>query len=92
MAASGVAGASWQVPARRRAVPMPLILGGVVASTAGLVFTLAFVVSTATDGFKLIHSAEMGDEGDNKLRSSIPISQKQLFIRTGKTLYCIGKS
>ena len=31
MAASGAAGASWQVPARRRAVPVPLILGGVVA-------------------------------------------------------------
>jgi outer membrane protein assembly factor BamB len=51
-----------------------------------------FVVSAATDGFKLLSSAAMGDEGDNNLRSSIPISQGQLFIRTGKSLYCIGKN
>ena len=50
-----------------------------------------FVVSAATDGFKLLGSAAMGDEGDNNLRSSIPISQGQLFIRTGKSLYCVGK-
>lgn len=42
MAASGAAGASWQVPARRRAVPVPLILGGVVAIAAGLVLTRAW--------------------------------------------------
>ena len=50
-----------------------------------------FVASTATAGFKLIHSTPMGDEGDNSLRSSIAIAQGQLFIRTGKTLHCIGK-
>jgi len=33
----------------------------------------------------------MGDDGDNSLRSSIAISQGQIFIRTGKTLHCIGK-
>jgi outer membrane protein assembly factor BamB len=52
---------------------------------------IVFVVSAATDGFKLIHSVAMGDEGDDRLRSSIPFSQGQLFIRTGKSLYCIGK-
>jgi outer membrane protein assembly factor BamB len=50
-----------------------------------------FVVSAATDGFKLLHSVAMGDEGDSRLRSSIPFSDGQLFIRTGKSLYCIGK-
>lgn len=50
-----------------------------------------FVVSAATDGFKLLSTAAMGDEGDNNLRSSIAISQGQLFIRTGKSLYCIAK-
>src|SRR5687767_14439400 len=50
-----------------------------------------FVVSTATDQFKLLGSTLMGDEGDNNLRSSIPISQGQIFIRTGKTLYCVAK-
>jgi outer membrane protein assembly factor BamB len=50
-----------------------------------------FVVSAATDGFKLLSSAAMGDEGDNNLRSSIAISQGQIFVRTGKSLYCLGK-
>jgi len=50
-----------------------------------------FVVSAATDGFKLLSSAAMGDEGDNNLRSSIAISQGQVFVRTGKSLYCLGK-
>lgn len=50
-----------------------------------------FVVSAAPDGFKLLHTTSMGDEGDNSLRSSIAISQGQLFIRTGKSLYCVGK-
>lgn len=50
-----------------------------------------FVVSAAGDDFKLLGSAMMGDEGDDKLRSSIAISQGQLFIRTGKNLYCVGQ-
>jgi outer membrane protein assembly factor BamB len=50
-----------------------------------------FVVSAGTDGFKQLHTVPMGDEGDNSLRSSIAISQGQLFIRTGKSLYCVGK-
>ncbi len=50
-----------------------------------------FVVSAAPDQFKLLASPAMGDEGDNRLRASIPISDGQLFIRTGKSLYCIGK-
>jgi len=40
--------------------------------------------------FKLLHSAAMGD-GENTLRASITISHGQLFIRTLKTLYCVGK-
>ncbi|HWN93699.1 MAG TPA: PQQ-binding-like beta-propeller repeat protein [Methylomirabilota bacterium] len=50
-----------------------------------------FVVSAATDAFKLIHTAAMGEDTDRDLRSSIPLSQGQLFIRTGSKLYCIGK-
>jgi hypothetical protein len=33
----------------------------------------------------------MGDDGDDKLRSGIAVSQGNLFIRTGSKLYCIGK-
>ena len=50
-----------------------------------------FVVSAGGDQFKLLGSTMMGDEGDTRLRSSIAISQGQLFIRTGKSLYCVGK-
>ena len=50
-----------------------------------------FVVAATGAQFKLLGSAAMGDEGENNLRSSVAISQGQLFIRTGKNLYCIGK-
>ena len=49
-----------------------------------------FVVQAGGSEFKLLHSAAMG-EGENTLRASIPISKGQLFIRTSKTLYCVGK-
>jgi hypothetical protein len=48
-----------------------------------------FVVQAGGSEFKLLHSTAMG-EGENTLRASIPISQGQLFIRTSKTLYCVG--
>jgi outer membrane protein assembly factor BamB len=50
-----------------------------------------FIVSAA-DQFKLLGTIPMGDEGDDQLRSSIAISQGELFIRTGHKLYCIGNS
>ena len=49
-----------------------------------------FVVQAGGSEFKLLHTAQMG-ENENTLRASIPISQGQLFIRTSKTLYCVGK-
>ena len=48
-----------------------------------------FVVAAA-DKFKLLGTIPMGDDGDDKLRSSISISKGDLFIRTGHKLYCIG--
>jgi outer membrane protein assembly factor BamB len=48
-----------------------------------------FIVAAA-DQFKLLGTISMGDEGDNQLRSSIAISQGDLFIRTGHKLYCVG--
>jgi outer membrane protein assembly factor BamB len=48
-----------------------------------------FVVAAA-DHFKLLATIPMGDEGDDQLRSSIAISQDELFIRTGHKLYCVG--
>ncbi len=49
-----------------------------------------FVVQAGGSEFKLLHTAEMA-EGENTLRAAIPISQGQLFIRTAKMLYCVGK-
>jgi outer membrane protein assembly factor BamB len=48
-----------------------------------------FVVAAA-DQFKLLQTIPMGDDGEDLLRSSIPISHGQLFIRTGRKLYCVG--
>jgi len=50
-----------------------------------------FVVAAA-EQFKLIKMIPMGDEGDDQLRSSISISQGDLFIRTGHKLYCVGNA
>jgi len=49
-----------------------------------------FIVAAANE-FKLLKTIAMGDEGDDQLRSSVAISQGNLFIRTGHKLYCIGK-
>lgn len=49
-----------------------------------------FVVK-AGDKFELLHKAEMGDSMKNISRSSIAISQGNLFIRTDTHLFCVGK-
>lgn len=49
-----------------------------------------FVVAAGPE-FKVLHSVPMGDDGDDKLRSAIAVSQGNLFIRTGRKLYCIGQ-
>jgi outer membrane protein assembly factor BamB len=49
-----------------------------------------FVVAAA-DNFNLLKTIKMGDEDDDQNRSSIAISDGQLFIRTGHRLFCVGK-
>lgn len=49
----------------------------------------AFVVGTGEE-FKLLHTVPMGGD-DTQIRSSIAIAHSQLFIRTGRTLYCVGQ-
>jgi len=46
------------------------------------------VVLSAGDEFKVLSTIPMGE---SPVRSSVAISDGQLFIRTGKNLYCIGK-
>jgi outer membrane protein assembly factor BamB len=48
-----------------------------------------FIVA-ADKEFKLLRTIPMGDEGDDRLRSVVAVSQGNLFLRTGSKLYCIG--
>ncbi|MCI0538083.1 MAG: PQQ-binding-like beta-propeller repeat protein, partial [Verrucomicrobiales bacterium] len=48
-------------------------------------------VVNAKDG-TILHTVAMGDEGDDMTRSTIAVANGQIFIRTNKKLYCIGKS
>ena len=50
---------------------------------------LAMVVNAA-DG-KILHRAAMAAEGEERIRSTIAVAGGNLFIRTNKHLYCIGK-
>lgn len=54
-------------------------------------FRGALFVVAAADQFKILHVAEMGDEGDDQLRATVAVSQGCLFIRTGTKLYCVGR-
>jgi outer membrane protein assembly factor BamB len=50
------------------------------------------VVQAGGTEFKLLHKTNFKDEGDDiRLRSSIAISQGNLYVRTGTKLYCLGK-
>ncbi len=60
----------------------------------GKIYLLNFrgdvAVVSATDG-KILQQIPMGDEGDDRIRSSIAIAQGRLFIRTNRKLYCVGR-
>jgi len=45
------------------------------------------VAQAGPEGFKVLHTTNLGD---TKCFASIAIAQKQIFIRTGENLYCIG--
>jgi len=48
-----------------------------------------FVLGTG-DSFEILGTAAMGEEGDNNTRSTIAVSQGELFVRTNTRLYCVG--
>lgn len=50
-----------------------------------------FVVRAGGNEFKLLHSVDMGDQGDRELRTSIVAAEGQVFVRTGRKLYCLQK-
>ena len=50
------------------------------------------VVVVDAKGGKILNTVAMGDEGDDRTRSTVVASQGQLLIRTNKKLYCIGQN
>lgn len=48
-----------------------------------------FIVA-ADKEFKVLRTVPMGDDGDDRLRSTISVAQGNLFIRSGSKLYCVG--
>lgn len=50
-----------------------------------------FVIEAGGPEFKLLHKTNFKDDGDDtRHRSSIAISQGNLFVRTGTKLFCLG--
>ena len=49
-----------------------------------------FVVK-AGDEFELLHSTQLGESQSTNIRASIAAAQGQLFIRTDRKLFCVGK-
>jgi outer membrane protein assembly factor BamB len=49
-----------------------------------------FIVA-ADKEFKVLRCIPMGDEGEDRLRATIPVSDGNLFIRTDRKLYCVGR-
>ncbi len=47
------------------------------------------VVVDAADG-RVVHRAEMGDPGDDRIRSTVVADGRELFIRTHRKLYCVA--
>lgn len=60
----------------------------------GRIYLLNFrgevVVVDPAEG-RVLHTIPMGDDGDDRIRSTVSIAYGQLFIRTNAKLYCIGK-
>lgn len=48
-----------------------------------------FIVAAERE-FKLLRTIPMGDDGDDRLRAAVAVSDGNLFIRTGSKLYCVG--
>lgn len=64
------------------------------AGADGKIYIMNFAGEvTVVDAAKgeILRTIPMADEGEDSIRSSIAIAQGQLFIRTNKRLYCVGK-
>jgi outer membrane protein assembly factor BamB len=79
---------SVELPGRKKYEASPL-------GADGRIYLMNFagdvVVVDAKEG-KVLNTIAMGEPGDDATRSSITASNGQLFIRTNKKLFCIGKN
>jgi outer membrane protein assembly factor BamB len=50
-----------------------------------------WVISTAGDKLTVANKADLGAGGQLASRSSVALADGEVFVRTGETLYCIGK-
>jgi len=60
----------------------------------GRIFLMNFkgdVVIVDAQRGEVLQNIQMGDPGDDQIRSTIAVSQGQLFIRTNRRLYCVGQ-
>tara|TARA_B100001123_G_scaffold443069_1_gene588138 strand:+ start:3664 stop:4989 length:1326 start_codon:yes stop_codon:yes gene_type:complete len=83
---SGVVKWSIETPGRDKFEASPLAADGKLYL---MNFSSDVVVVDAENG-KILNEIAMGDQGEQYSRASIAASNGQLFIRTNKTLYCIG--
>ena len=51
-----------------------------------------FVIQAGGDAFRLLHTANFRDEGDDtRHRASVAIAHGNLFVRTGTRLFALGR-
>jgi len=77
---------SMDVPGRKKLESSPTVADGKIYF---MNFGGDLTIADAEKG-ELIATIPMGDSGDDKIRSSVSVSQGQLFIRTNHKLYCVG--
>ncbi|MGZ8898741.1 MAG: outer membrane protein assembly factor BamB family protein [Limisphaerales bacterium] len=86
-AATGKVKWSTDLPGRKKYEASPT---GVDGKIYLMNFAGDVVVVDPKEG-KILNTVAMGDESDDKTRSTVVASHGQLFIRTNKKLFCIGK-
>ena len=76
-----------ELPGRKRYEASP-------TGADGKIYTMDFagnvVVVDIAKG-EIINTIAMGEEGDDMTRSCLPVAHGQVFVRTNKKLFCIGK-
>jgi len=76
-----------EVPGRKKLEGSPTVADGKV-------YFMNFggeVTVASADKPEIIDTIAMGEPGDDKIRSTISVAHGQLFVRTNKKLFCIGK-